>query len=168
MKTTEFLKSAKYLLWLLILITIPMCAAAQTITSEEWQTAAFSGMISPDTNATKVNIFEIHKKDDYRILRTNQHLKYFDPFQPLYIIVYFWYEGQPGPHNYANAEILRRSPTTWAIISIGFKKKGYYEIAFVNETPDGTVQTAVKYNFLYTSKQDVEPNTITIEKITNQ
>jgi hypothetical protein len=129
----------------------PMVATAQEIPFQ------------PDTSLLKVDIFEVSfRPDSSVVLRTNRHLKYFNPFESLFIEVLCIPEGFKDLHNPDNAEVMRRTQTFWAISAISLKKKGTYLIRFYAEPKEGKVQKLVEYSFLHTSKQPIDQHYISM------
>jgi hypothetical protein len=117
----------------------------------------------PDTSLLSQYVFDLHFQNDSSVvLRTNQHLKYFNPYEQLFIEVLCIPEGFKGYHDFNDAEVLRRAQTVWAISNIRIKKKGSYKITFFTYPRIGVTQKNVEYTFLHTTKQPIEQHYISI------
>jgi hypothetical protein len=126
------------------------------------QQKSISGF-QPDTSLLSKYIFDLHFGNDSTVvIRTNQHLKYFNPYAQLYIEVFCIPEGFKGEHTEENAVLLRRSQTFWSVSSIRIKRKGTYTIRFYSYPRVGETQKVVEYNFIHTTKQPVDQHYISI------
>jgi hypothetical protein len=142
----------------------PMGARAQLVPYDSFEIEKYSdSFFTPDTSLLNEDIFEVNfKADSTAVLRTARHLKYFNPYEQLFIEVLCVPENFKGPRNSNDAEVLKRVKNLWAISSITLNKKGTYIIRFYTEPKGGEVQKVVEYTFLHTIKQPINKNYISM------
>jgi hypothetical protein len=117
----------------------------------------------PDTSLLSQYVFDLHFQNDSSVvLRTNRHLKYFNPYEQLWIEVLYVDENYKGIHDDDAKTLLRRSETVWSISNIRIKKKGSYIIRFFSYPRKGIPQKVVEYTFMHTTKQPIDQHYISI------
>jgi hypothetical protein len=142
----------------------PMGAQAQSVDEYAFvQQKSISGF-QPDTSLLSQYVFDLHFQNDSSVvLRTNRHLKYFNPHEQLFIEVLCVNENlKMEDRLIENATLLRRSQTYWSVSNIRLKMKGTYTIRFFTYPRVGVTQKVVEYTFLHTTKQPIDQHYISI------
>jgi hypothetical protein len=118
----------------------------------------------PDTALLSQYVFDLHFQNDSSVvLRTNRHLKYFNPYEQLFIEVLYIDESFKGEaYSEDDLKVLRRSETVWGIANVRIKRKGTYVIRFFSYPRVGVSQKVVEYTFLHTTKQPIDQHYISI------
>jgi hypothetical protein len=119
--------------------------------------------LQPDTSLLNQYVFDLHFQNDSSVVfRTNRHLKYFNPYEQLFVEIWCISEGFKGEHTEENATLLRRPQTLWTVSNIRLKMKGTYMIRFFTYPRVGVIQKVVEYSFMHTTKQPIDQHYISI------